>query len=197
LNGNHGQLTITGIKPYDKDVLTRSSNWQHFKVAVGFQVRVCLNLCMSVQGSMLDLKVKDIETLKQKVTELITGYSADQDIETFRRFSNYGFNEDEYAQIIGKMRMYQYLPKDRQSAIGTLELPDTLVTQATKEFISGPFQAQGGEVNAWQMYNHFTTATKNTDITEFLDRNVNCMEVVDGLCATKAGTRNKFSWYLN
>lgn len=198
VNGFQGGLCMTAMKAYNLDSLTRSSNMQHWKFMIGYQMRVCMNLCMSVQGSKVDIKVKTADDLREQLSTIITNYDAEKDLEKFRNYNNYSLTENQYATIVGKMRMYQHLSKDRQEQVGDLVLADTLVTQATKEYMAGPFAENGsGEISLWQFYNQFTSGVKDSNMTEFLDRNLNCSQITDGIIETLDGKDNAYSWYLN
>jgi len=61
IDGNNLSLTFGGVKSFSQDNLySRSLCDQHFKVFIGFQNKVCTNLCVWTDGYMGDLKVKNL-----------------------------------------------------------------------------------------------------------------------------------------
>lgn len=60
-NGNELSLTIGGVKSYSLDNLyNRKGTDEHFKVFIGFQNKVCCNLCVWTDGYAGNLKVKNM-----------------------------------------------------------------------------------------------------------------------------------------
>ena len=76
IGGNLLSLTIGGVKAYNHDNLySRSISEQHFKIFIGFQNRVCTNLCVWTDGYMGDVAVKSIGQLKAAMRTLLEGYN--------------------------------------------------------------------------------------------------------------------------
>jgi len=64
IGGNTLSLTIGGVKAYNQDNLySRSQSEQHFKLFIGFQNKVCTNLCVWSDGLMNDVRVKTLDEL--------------------------------------------------------------------------------------------------------------------------------------
>ncbi len=61
VGNNKLTLTIGGIKAYNLDNLySRKGADEHFKIFIGFENKVCTNLCVWTDGFVNDLKVKNI-----------------------------------------------------------------------------------------------------------------------------------------
>jgi len=64
VGGNTLSLTIGGVKAYNLDGLhNRKGVDEHFKVFIGFQNKVCTNLCVWSDGYVADLRVKTVKQL--------------------------------------------------------------------------------------------------------------------------------------
>ena len=76
IDGNILSLTIGGVKAYNQDNLySRSQCDQHFKIFIGFQNKVCTNMCVWSDGYMDDVKVKSSGQLKGAILTLLEGYN--------------------------------------------------------------------------------------------------------------------------
>lgn len=58
ISGNTLSLALGGIRAYSLENLYSRKNEEHFKLFIGFQNKVCTNLCLSTDGVMLDVKVR-------------------------------------------------------------------------------------------------------------------------------------------
>lgn len=201
INGYDSKLVIAGIKPYDLDVRSRSSNLQHFKLGIGYQVGVCLNLCISsVQGANLMLNVRSEEELEEKIGELFRDYSTEHDLVDLRRMDNYTITKQQFATILGNMKIYQSMQKSMQSLVPKLELSGSMITRVAEEYVGGPFESEGREIPMWKFYNYLTSAVKTGgSMTQFLDQNVNAFSIANGITNHLAGegNGNNYGWYLN
>lgn len=196
--GNTLSLTIGGIKAYNLDNLySRKGADEHFKVFIGFQNKVCTNLCVWTDGYLSDLKVKNTAQLKASIQTMIEGYNASQHIQELKSFAGYGLTEQQFAHLIGRCRMYNFLPTNLRSEIDPLLLSDTQLGAVVKDYYRDDSFCKGedGNINLWKLYNLFTGANKTSYIDTFVDRSVNAFQFVDQL---KLGLNNKNSnWFLN
>src|SRR5207344_1156852 len=68
LSGNQLSLTLGGVKAYNLDNLyNRKGADEHFKFFVGFQNKVCTNLCIWSDGYSGEIKVKSLKQLKSAI----------------------------------------------------------------------------------------------------------------------------------
>jgi len=61
INGNKLSLAIGGVRAYNQENLYGKKSIEKFKVFIGFQNKVCLNLCISTDGL---LKVSGLALLE-------------------------------------------------------------------------------------------------------------------------------------
>ena len=76
VNGQCLNLVVGGIKSYSQDNLSkRSDSGQSLKIFIGFQVKVCSNLCIWTDGDCQELKVSSLDHIKLSMKELLKGYN--------------------------------------------------------------------------------------------------------------------------
>lgn len=196
--GNKLSLTIGGVKSYGEDNLFgRTQSEQHFKFFIGFQNKVCCNLCVWSDGYVGDLKVRSLNQLKVSIRNLIEGYNQYKHIDNLKQFTDYSITEQQFANIIGRCRMYQHLPTGIKSTIPPLLFGDNQIGTVAKDFYKDKTfsRDKSGNINLWKLYNLFTGSNKSSYIDTFLDRSVNATNLVEQI---KDGVANRAEcWYLN
>ena len=199
ISGNLLELTIGGVKAYHMDNLNSTKgSFEHFKVFIGFKNRVCTNLCVSTDGVMLNLKVRNLDELFTKVCELIANFDSVRCLRNLSTFSDYELEEKQFAQIIGRSRMYQFLPKVLRNEIPEMMINDTQVSRIAECYYSDPnfSRSSSGSISLWRFYNLFTGANKQSYIDKFVERGVNGYELTQQI---KVALDDPFSnfWYLS
>ena len=192
-------LTIGGVKSYSEDNLygKRPSGEQNFHFFIGFRNKVCCNMCVSSDGVMLNLKVKDLAQLEQCIYAMISQYNVGSHAETMRKFTAVEITQSEFAQFIGKSRLYKYLTDTQKSGITPLYFGDQQMGAVVKDFFSDDnfsCRLHAGTINLWKLYNLLTGVNKSTYIDQFLERAINAQELVMEIAQHKSG--EKVSWYL-
>jgi hypothetical protein len=198
IDGNLLSLTVGGVKAYNQDNLySRSLSDQHFKVFIGFQNRICTNLCVWTDGYMGEIKVKTIGQLKATIRSLIEGYNKNFHLFHLKKLTEYSITEQQFAHLVGRCRMYQHLPADIKSEILPILFGDQQIGTVVKDFYKDDSfcRDEHGNINLWRLYNLFTSANKSTYIDNFLDRSVNAFQFVEQI---RMAVDNKTNcWYLN
>ena len=197
IDGNTLSLTLGGIKAYNLDNLyNRKGADEHFKVFIGFKNTVCTNLCVWSDGYAGDVKVKSQLQLKTVIKELVEKYDADSQLYRMRELQKVLMNEQQFATLIGKCRMYQYLPKEMKTGVFPLSLTDNHIAMVTRDFYQDKdFHCYlDGSISLWKLYNLFTGANKSSYIDNFLDRSVNAYQFVERLRYALQGITHE--WYL-
>jgi hypothetical protein len=191
-------LTLGGVKAYNLDNLNaKKGTEEHFKLFIGFQNRVCTNLCVWSDGYAGDVRVKSIHQLKQAVLNLIMSYSATLQLEKLQRLNQYHLTEQQFAQLIGRCRMYGFLPAGLKKEIPPMLLTDTQLGMVVRDYYKDASFARdvNGHINLWKLYNLFTGAGKSTYIDAFLERNVGAGQFTEEV---RLGLEGKTtSWYLS
>jgi hypothetical protein len=198
VDGSSLYLTVGGVKHYGAEKFySRKGIDEHFKVFVGFKNTLCTNLCVSSDGLVDDLTARSLTELYDKCFELFSRYHADKHLTELQEFSSYLLTESQFAQILGRCRLYQFLPADEKKQIPLLNLNDTQLGKVAEAFYKDPnFSAFGnGEVNLWRVYNLLTGANKSSYIDTFLGRAANAHDFVQEL--TNALKYQKDCWFLN
>jgi len=198
IDGSMVSLTIGGVKALNLDNLyNKKGADEHFKVFIGFQNRVCTNLCVWTDGYLSDLKVKNLGQLKGAIGTLISNYNASFHLHCLRQLQDFSITEQQFANLVGRCRMYQHLPRALQNEIQPLQLGDNQVSTIVKDFYKDESFCRDteGNINLWRLYNLFTGANKSSYIDQFLDRSANAFHFVDSI---RQSLKNEAScWYLN
>ena len=198
IDGNTISLTIGGVKSYGLDNLyNRKGSDEHFKVFIGFQNKVCTNLCVWTDGALLDLKVSSIDQLIGCVKTMLSQYNMQQHLNSLHELSNYAITEQQFAQLVGRCRMYSFLPSAVKNEIPQLLFGDTQMGAVVKDFYKDASFCKNadGLINLWRLYNLFTGANKSTYIDQFIERGVNAFSFTNNIkTALQKGTYN---WYLS
>ncbi|WP_435356162.1 DUF3871 family protein [Emticicia sp. SJ17W-69] len=198
INGNELSLTIGGVKSYSLDNLyNRKGSDEHFKVFIGFQNKVCCNLCVWTDGYSGDLKVKNTAQLMKGIYDLVATYKAEKQLFALQNLLHYSLTEHEFATLIGRAKLYQYLPLMEKKQIQPLSFGDTQIGMVAKDYYQDKSfcRRDDGSINLWNVYNLFTGANKQSYIDTFLDRGVNAFEFVENLAQSIESKTN--SWFLN
>lgn len=198
IGGNTISLTVGGVKAYNLDNLyNKKGSEEHFKVFIGFQNKVCTNLCVWTDGYMSDLKVTNVGQLMANIRTLFENYNAAYQLHFLRQLNDYSLTEEQFAHLIGRCRMYNHLPSAMKTGITPLLLSDTQLGAVVKDFYRDNSFCRNseGDINLWKLYNLFTGSNKSSYIDTFLDRSVNAFQFVDEL--RQALDKKETNWFLN
>lgn len=197
INGQELMLTVGGVKAYNLDNLySYSDALQRFKVFIGFKVKVCTNLCVWSDGYVGELRVRSLEELQEQIMNLLMSFSAERQLSRMQRLEQYYLTEHQFAQLIGRARMYNFLPKQQKIDIPELLLSDTQIAGVTKEYYQDrSFRvAADGNISLWNLYNLLTASVKSSYIDTFLDRNVNAGMFIQQIGDALEG--DTYNWFL-
>jgi len=198
VNGNALSLSIGGVRAYNNENLYGKKTEEHFKVFIGFKNHVCINLCVSTDGFLADLRAMSVNEIFNKVFQLLTRFDGEKQINHLARLSEYALSEHQFAQLIGKSRLYQYLPAKMKKALDMpVPISDTQISMVGRDYYEDKSFCRdfGGDINLWKVYNLFTGATKSSYIDSFLDRNVGSMLFINSL--VNHIKNEKQSWFLS
>ncbi len=199
INGQLLELTVGGVKAYNLDNMnTNKGGQEHFKIFIGFKNTVCTNLCISTDGTKLDLKVKSLQELYAKSFEMFSEYDAVKHISAMEEFPDYELSEDQFAKLIGKARLYQFLPKEEKMNIPELLISDTQVSRIAEAYYNDDnfSRCKSGKIDLWRLYNLMTGAVKSSYIDKFLEREVNAFDFTQSIKGALESPSDPF-WYLN
>lgn len=198
IDGNLLTLTVGGIKAYNLDnIYSKKGSDEVFKIFIGFQNKVCTNLCVWSDGYVGNLKVRSLKGLRESIYQLISQYEAEKYLKVLSSFSQYSLNEHQFAQLIGKCRLYNYLPSDKKRDLPQLYFGDTQIRLVAKDYYKDNSFCKNpdGSISLWKVYNLFTGANKSSYIDTFIDRGVNAFEFTNSIVTSLQSGSN--SWFLN
>jgi len=195
---NRLNLTIGGVRSYNHENLYSKKGMEKFKLFIGFKNLVCCNMCVSTDGFKSELKVMDVHSLFNAAIQLFQEYNAAKHLFYMGAFKDSYMTEHQFAQFLGKSRLYQYLPLEQKKRLPQMLMTDTQVSIMAKSFYSDDnfsLPDNQGEISMWNFYNLLTGANKTSYIDNFLDRAYNATQLADGL--NKALYRdNEYSWFI-
>ncbi|MFN3020128.1 DUF3871 family protein [Chryseobacterium sp. TY3] len=198
INGNELSLTLGGVRSYNLENLYNKKSMEKFKFFIGFQNKVCMNMCISTDGFLADLKATSPQELYSKILDTISNYNAELHLMEMKELTQDYLSEHQFAQLIGRSRLYQHLPKKEKLEIPQLNFNDSHINTMAKDYYEDQnfSRQEDGEINLWNVFNLFTQANKSSYIDTFLDRNLNAFEVTKGLQKTLNGDSN-YHWFLS
>ncbi|WP_026461225.1 DUF3871 family protein [Adhaeribacter aquaticus] len=198
IDGNTLTLMVGGVKAYNQDNLyNKKGAMEHFKLFIGFKNLVCTNLCVRTDGLMTDLKVTDLNQLSTAIYRLLDGYDQHQHLRQMQQLTEHSITEQQFAHLLGRCRMYNYLPSEEKKHIPTLLYGDSQLNSVCQDYYKDVSfcRQEDGNINLWRLYNLFTGANKSTYIDQFLDRSVNALDFATQVQLALDG--GKTSWFLN
>ena len=196
--GNRLNLTIGGVRAYNQENLHSRKTFEKFNVFIGFKNMVCCNMCISTDGYKSEIRAMSLGELYRAAIGLFQSYSMDNHIQQMRRLQEYSISEAQFAQFLGKSRMYQYLPNKERKMLPEMLMTDTQINLVTKAYYNDSNfgrKPDEKELSMWKMYNLLTGANKSSYIDSFLDRSLNAGELSSGICKAIKGD-DEYSWFI-
>ena len=197
VEGNKLNLSIVGVRAYNQMNLYSKKVPELFRLAIGFKNQVCCNMCIFTDGYKDDLRVSNTSELYRSALELFNNYNPAKHLHLMQQLGNTSMSEHQFAQILGKMRLYQCLPNGYQKRMPRMLLTDTQINSVAKAYINDEnFGSFGNDLNMWKFYNLLTGANKSSYIDSFLDRSLNATEMAVGINAALHGD-TKYKWFID
>ena len=198
INGNTLALTVGGVRALNTENLYNKKTYEKFKIFIGFQNMVCCNLCVSTDGFKEELKAMSFVDLEDKTLQLFSSYNMHRHLNAMEQLSNYSLTEYQFAQLIGKGRLYNFLPKKEKLLLPELLLNDGHLTTVAKDYYQDESfcKNENGDINLWKFYNLLTGSNKTSYLDKFLDRGVNAFDFTTGVADALHDKNSKHSWFL-
>ena len=202
INGETVHLCIGGVRAYNEDKLYNRQSAMKFKIFAGWKIRVCSNLCLTCDGNSGTIECLTEADIMQKSFELFNGFNPHKEdtLRLLENLSSTAISEKQFCQIIGRMRLYQYLPLAEQKQLPPLTIGDQAVNAMVKNYISNPNfgKKEGEDFTAWNLMQLANEAVKQSYIDKWLDRNQNCTDFAIGIQKALNGEDTEgYSWFLN
>jgi hypothetical protein len=199
INGNKLALTIGGVRSYNLENLYNKKTYEKFKFFIGFQNMVCCNLCISTDGYQNEIRAMSHLDLEAKMLQTLSEYKAQEHLNSMKNLLNNSLSERDFAQIIGKSRLYNYLPKKEKSLIPELLLNDGHINTVAKDYYQDESFCRNanGNISMWEFYNLLTGSNKTSYIDTFLERGVNAFDFSKGISNALSGSSTNYTWFLS
>lgn len=197
INGCRLNLTIGGVRAYNEQNLYSKKSPEKFKLFIGFKNLVCCNLCVSTDGYKASIRVMEISALMQAAVELFRSYDMQRHLHLMDAFKSCRMTEAQFAQFLGKCRLYQYLPTAERKRLPELLMTDTQIGLVANAYYHDDTfsKSEDGSIDLWRVFNLFTGANKSSYIDNFLDRADNATKVTTGLARALQGDM-EYRWFL-
>lgn len=196
--GNRLNLTIGGVRSYNHENLYSKKGMEKFKIFIGFKNLVCCNMCVNTDGFKSELKVMDVHGLFNAAIQLFQDYNAAKHLYYMEAFKDSYMTEHQFAQFLGKCRLYQYLLNEQKRMLPQMLMTDTQIGIVAKSFYHDDnfyLPDNQREISMWNVYNLLTGANKTSYIDNFLYRAYNATQLADGLNKALYGD-NEYSWFI-
>ncbi len=198
VNGNRLNLSIAGVRALNHESLFSKKTIEKFKIVIGFQNLVCCNLLISTDGAALEIRVSSLEELIKKVFELFSSYDMPRHLRQMQSFGNYSLSENQFAQILGKARLYPFLKNEVKKEIPQLMFNDCQLNTVAKDYyLDKSFcRSSNGEIDLWKLYQLLTGANKSSYIDSFLDRSLNAFTFTESILDA-LDDQSRSHWFLS
>jgi len=198
IEGQRLELCVGGVRNYnDLNLYRASKSLEKFSVFVGWRVRICSNQVLTGQGVKLSMEVMDLKQLYQQVMGLFNQFNPAKDIHLMQTLSNTYLTETQFAQIVGRMRLYQALPQGLSRYIPRLLITDSQINNVCRGYYGNPDFSAGkdGSLSMWNFHNLLTESNKSSYIDSYLQRAVNATDVAVGINNALHGD-STYQWFL-
>ena len=198
VRGERLELCIGGVRNYsDLNLYRATKGIEKFSVFVGWRVRICSNQVLTGEGVKFNIEVSNTSELYRHVLELFHSFNPAKEIHLLQTLSDTYLTETQFAQIVGRMRMYQALSPGRQKQIPRLLITDSQINSVCRDFYSNEhFGVKDNAISLFDFHNLLTESNKSSYIDTYLNRAVNATEVSVGLNNVMQGLDNRYAWFL-
>ena len=197
VGGNKLNLSIVGVRAYNRENLYSRKTLERFSVAIGFVNQVCCNMCVFTDGYRSQIEVSSTKDLYRALLELFNQYNPAKHLHLLQSLGNTVMTEHQFVTLLGRMRLYQCLPQGYQKRLPRMLLTDTQINSVARTYISDEnFGSFGSELDMWRFYNLLTGANKSSYIDSFLDRSLNATEMAVGISSALHGDE-RYKWFID
>jgi len=168
IDGKVVNLVVAGVKAFNQDKMHGKTTPQKFKVAIGFQVHVCSNLCIFTDGYVKEIHTSNTDDLYLDVYNLCASFHPEREVQKLQVWADTYLSEVQFWEFIGKVRSDFYNPKiDTSSWLGDQQMAKVVRGYFMDEHFASK---QDGSISLWNLYNLLTEANKSSYVDTFLDR---------------------------
>ena len=166
VRGQRLELCIGGVRNYsDLNLYRASKGLEKFSVFVGWRVKICSNQILTGEGVRVNMEVTNIGELYRNVLELFHSFNPAKEIHLMQALSNTTLPETQFAQIVGRMRMFQALSPARQKAIPRLLITDSQINSVCRDYYHNEvFGAKDNAISMFDFHNLLTQVNKGVTL---------------------------------
>lgn len=202
INGQTVHLCLGGVRAYNEDKLYARQSPMKFKIFVGWQVRVCSNLMLTCSGNSGVIECMTEADITQKASELFESFEPDKEntLKMLENLQSTKISEELFCKIIGRLRLYQFLPASEQKQIPALNIGDQAINSLVKGYVSNPNfgKKENEDITCWNLLQLATEAAKSAYIDRFIDRNQSCSDFSIGIQRAIEGNDTEgYNWFLS
>ena len=197
IDGQRLELCIGGVRNYsDLNLYRANRGMEKFTIFIGWRVNVCSNQVLTGDGVRLAIEVMSLHDLYRAVVDLFDSFNFEKDIQLLQTLTKTRLTETQFAQIVGRMRLYQALPSYQQRRVPKLLITDSQINNVCRDYYSNPnFGAKDSTISMFDFHNLLTEANKSSYIDSYVQRGINAIEVTVGICKALQGD-SEYSWFL-
>ena len=197
IDGQRLDLCMGGVRNYsDLNLYRANRGMEKFTIFIGWRVNVCSNQVLTGDGVRLAIEVMALHDLYRAVVDLFDSFNFEKDIQLLQTLTKTRLTETQFAQIVGRMRLYQALPSYQQRKVPKLLITDSQINNVCRDYYSNPnFGAKDSTISMFDFHNLLTEANKSSYIDSYVQRGINATEVTVGICKALQGD-SEYSWFL-
>ena len=197
IDGQRLELCIGGVRNYsDLNLYRANRGMEKFSIFIGWRVNVCSNQVLTGQGVRLNIEVMSLHDLYKAVLDLFYNFNLEKDIQLLHSLTQTRLTESQFAQIVGRMRLYQALPSYLQREIPKLLITDSQINNVCRDYYNNPnFGHKDNTISLFDFHNLLTEANKSSYIDSYVQRGINATEITVGIGKALQGD-SEYSWFL-
>ena len=197
IDGQRLELCIGGVRNYsDLNLYRTNRGMEKFSIFIGWRVNVCSNQVLTGQGVRLNIEVMSLHDLYKAVLDLFYNFNLEKDIQLLQSLTQTRLTESKFAQIVGRMRLYQALPSYLQREIPKLLITDSQINNVCRDYYNNPnFGHKDNTISLFDFHNLLTEANKSSYIDSYVQRGINATEITVGIGKALQGD-SEYSWFL-
>ena len=197
INGQRLELCVGGVRNYsDLNLYRANRGMEKFTIFIRWRVNVCSNQVLTGDGVRLSLEVMSLHDLYKAVLDLFYNFNLEKDIQLLQSLTQIRLTETQFAQIVGRMRLYQALPNYLQREVPKLLITDSQINNVCRDYYNNPnFGTKDSTISMFDFHNLLTEANKSSYIDSYVQRGINATDVTVGICKALQGD-SEYSRYL-
>ena len=197
IDGQRLELCIGGVRNYsDLNLYRANRGMEKFSIFIGWRMNVCSNQVLTGDGVRLNIEVMSLHDLYKAVLDLFYNFNLEKDIQLLHSLTQTRLTESQFAQIVGRMRLYQALPSYLQREIPKLLITDSQINNVCRDYYNNPnFGHKDNTISLFDFHNLLTEANKSSYIDSYVQRGINATEITVGIGKALQGD-SEYSWFL-